>query len=429
MRSGIPIVRNGRDLRLGLVLLAQVLSQVRVGAASRREVVQKQKLEISAEAEARREQYSSAEGEQDEQRPEEVLLARGEGEQDEQLVVGQQLLEVVERGLSRKNGFFPSGTQEREQGYEYDEYTDEAEEEEFAGAAGAPAAKKLRKRKKAAEGEGEERDATGSFVERRDAADLDSAGDGVAEDAVSAGDGVAEDADSTAPEHRSSTFLDTELKGGGLLNSCCGDAVLPAAAVANPREQRRIDDEWIRKNNEERTKLGDQFAPPDWPAGWNTTTSTTSIAPGTTTSTTTTTCPTGGVNQVELRGLKGHEQVKLKCLQGDETQYTRTLYGANVDKFYDLPCCVGVDEEFTIEFTNDNGPRDVFVTDQDKHKTEKNKQPFEIKLSEDTAHPPVVSSSCSAYNSQNPAGHDYCTKVQDGSLLWKGVHTLKVKEP
>ena len=31
--------------------------------------------------------------------------------------------------------------------------------------------------------DGEERDATGSFVERRDAADPDSAGDGVAEDA------------------------------------------------------------------------------------------------------------------------------------------------------------------------------------------------------------------------------------------------------
>ena len=79
-------------------------------------------------------------------------MARGEGEQDEQLAVGQQLLEVVEHGLSRKNGFFPSGTQESEQGYEYDEYTDEAEEEEFAGAADAPAAEKQQKRKKAAEG-------------------------------------------------------------------------------------------------------------------------------------------------------------------------------------------------------------------------------------------------------------------------------------
>ncbi|CAD7957663.1 unnamed protein product, partial [Amoebophrya sp. A120] len=69
----------------------------------------------------------------------------------------------------------------------------------------------------------------------------------------------------------------------------------------------------------------------------------------------------GTVSSIQLKGRLGQEKVRINA-RDSKVEYRL----AKGDKSYDLPTPVNEGEEFSIEFLNDNGPRDVFVTEADK---------------------------------------------------------------
>eukprot|EP00392_Amoebophrya_sp_AT5.2_P011381 g11458.t1 len=123
------------------------------------------------------------------------------------------------------------------------------------------------------------------------------------------------------------------------------------------------------------------------------------------------------VTAVKLHGKNGDERIKI----GFGDQETHSIVLSTTPTCYDLPAdtYVGVGEEFTIRFENDDWDvRDVYVTDQVDNSDDPDRQPFLIK-SPGQSHGP----DCPTFNTP---GLD-CDAVHNGNLAWGITYTLSPK--
>eukprot|EP00392_Amoebophrya_sp_AT5.2_P019048 g19740.t1 len=117
---------------------------------------------------------------------------------------------------------------------------------------------------------------------------------------------------------------------------------------------------------------------------------------------------TAGIDSVTLRGSKGSEKIKI----GAGGKYTESIVLSTDPKPYALPASVGVGEEFSIQFLNDNGPRDVFVEDGEKL--------FQIKTA------PRAWPKCPSFTSIFSGGR--CSYVRRGVFAWRAKYILSPRE-